>query len=87
MLAARVEQKNGMTTARQKWRDAPLTKKAPYKPYAGIAARTDLCGGREVTRVPTANVPPQGRDFRFRPINVLRATMPVTSECFTARTH
>jgi hypothetical protein len=31
MLAARVEQKNGMTKGRQKWRDAPLTKKAPYK--------------------------------------------------------
>ena len=28
MLAAR----NGMTKGRQKWRDAPLTKKAPYKP-------------------------------------------------------
>jgi hypothetical protein len=35
MLAARVEQKNGMTKGRQKWRDAPLTKKAPYKPDAG----------------------------------------------------
>ena len=33
MLAARVEQKNGMTKGRQKWRDAPLTKKAPYKPH------------------------------------------------------
>ena len=32
--AARVEQKNGVNNARQKWRDAPLTKKAPYKPYA-----------------------------------------------------
>ena len=30
MLAARVEQKNGMTKGRQKWRDAPLTNKAPY---------------------------------------------------------
>jgi hypothetical protein len=27
--------KNGMTKGRQKWRDAPLTKKAPYKPDAG----------------------------------------------------
>ena len=35
MLAARIEQKNGMTKGRQKWRDAPLTKKAPYKPDAG----------------------------------------------------
>ena len=35
MLAARLEQKNGMTKGRQKWRDAPLTKKAPYKPDAG----------------------------------------------------
>src|SRR6266436_8500118 len=33
--AARIEQKNGVNNARQKWRDAPLTKKAPYKPYAG----------------------------------------------------
>jgi hypothetical protein len=31
----RVEQKNGVTNARQKWRDAPLTKKAPYEPDAG----------------------------------------------------
>ena len=31
MLAARVEQKNGMTKDDKKWRDAPLTKKAPYK--------------------------------------------------------
>ena len=56
MLAAQVEQKNGMTKDRQKWRDASLTKKAPYKPYARNRARTDLCGGREVTRVPTAKV-------------------------------
>ena len=35
MLAARVEQKNGMTKDDKKWRDAPLTKKAPYKPDAG----------------------------------------------------
>ena len=39
---------------RQKWRDAPLTKKAPYKPYAGIGARTVLCGGRSAMGVPTA---------------------------------
>jgi len=32
MLAARVEQKNEMTKDDKKWRDAPLTKKAPYKP-------------------------------------------------------
>ena len=35
MLAARVEQKNGMQ-GRPKWRHAPLTKKAPYKPDALI---------------------------------------------------
>ena len=50
MLAARVEQKNGMTKDDKKWRDAPLTKKAPYKPIklqavCGKAARTVLCGG------------------------------------------
>jgi len=27
--------KEWSNNARQKWRDAPLTKKAPYKPYAG----------------------------------------------------
>jgi hypothetical protein len=35
MLAARVEQKNETTKDDKKWRDAPLTKKAPYKPDAG----------------------------------------------------
>src|SRR3989442_13435611 len=39
--AARVEQKNGVNNARQKWRDAPLTKKAPYKPTTVSASRTD----------------------------------------------
>jgi hypothetical protein len=36
MLAARVEQKNEMTKDDKKWRDAPLTKKAPYKPDGEI---------------------------------------------------
>ena len=27
--------KEGSNKAQQKWRDAPLTKKLPYKPYAG----------------------------------------------------
>jgi len=40
-----------------------------YTPEVGAVclnwARTDLCGGREVTRVPTANVPELGHDFRF----------------------
>jgi hypothetical protein len=35
MLAARVEQKKEMTKGEKKWRDASLTKKAPYKPDAG----------------------------------------------------
>ena len=35
MLAARVKQKNGMRKDDKRWRDAPLTKKAPYKPDAG----------------------------------------------------
>jgi hypothetical protein len=34
MLAARVEQKMKQQHDK-KWRDAPLTRKAPYKPYAG----------------------------------------------------
>src|SRR3954471_4639790 len=50
---------------RPKWRDAPLTKKAPYKPNW---ARTDLCGGREVTRVPTAKVARSGQTDAFDPI-------------------
>src|SRR6266446_1282532 len=39
--AARVEQKNGVNNARQKWRNAPLTKKAPYKPAAVLASVKD----------------------------------------------
>ena len=41
-------------------------------------ARTDLCGGREVTRVPTANLDPE-RTFRHQPI--LRRP-PVHPACF-----
>src|SRR6476620_2791867 len=42
-----------------------LDKESPIQAVCPNWARTDLCGGREVTRVPTANIPPQGRDFRF----------------------
>jgi hypothetical protein len=35
MLAARVEQKNGVTKHDKNGGDALLTEKAPYKPYAG----------------------------------------------------
>src|SRR2546425_11293720 len=45
MLAARVEQKNESNKARQKWRDAPLTKKLPYKPYAGKPPVRFCAGG------------------------------------------
>ena len=43
MLAAAVEQKNG----RQEWRDA-LDKESPIQAVCGKAARTVLCGGREM---------------------------------------
>jgi hypothetical protein len=40
-----------------------------YTPEAGAVcpnwARTDLCGGREVTRVPTANMAQRGGYFAF----------------------
>src|SRR5271157_2529169 len=43
---------------RQKWRDAPLTKKAPYKPHTSRMreSRTygSVRGARDETRVPTA---------------------------------
>ena len=42
-----------------------LDKESPIQAVCPNWARTDLCGGCEVTRVPTANIPPQGRDFRF----------------------
>ncbi len=48
--------KEWSNNARQKWRDAPLTKKAPYKPYAGKPHVRICAGGREVTRVPTARL-------------------------------
>src|SRR6266853_505982 len=41
---------------RPKRHDAPLTKKAPYKPYARIGPVRICAGGREVTRLPTAKV-------------------------------
>src|SRR2546425_258353 len=51
--AARVEQKNGVNNARQKWRDAPLTKKAPYKPYAGkLHVRIRAGGARQFASLP-----------------------------------
>ena len=53
MLAARVEQKNGM---QPDWRDAPLTKKAPYKPYLKRifeAFGSDrIMWGSDLTRLP-----------------------------------
>ena len=54
MLAARVEQKNGMTKD-DKNGVMPLDKESPIQAVCPNWARTDLCGGREVTRVPTAN--------------------------------
>src|SRR5258705_1443396 len=40
---------------RQKWVDASF-KQSPIQAVCPNWARTDLCGGREVTRVPTANL-------------------------------
>jgi hypothetical protein len=34
----------------------PLDKESPIQAVCGKPARTDLCGGREATRVPTANL-------------------------------
>src|SRR5437660_10770586 len=53
MLAARVEQKNEQTRC-EKMVCTTLDKESPIQAVCGKAARTDLCGGREVTRVPTA---------------------------------
>src|SRR5262245_30929502 len=44
-----------MKQQHEKWRDArTLDNESPIQAVCGKAARTDLCGGREVTRVPTA---------------------------------
>jgi hypothetical protein len=57
MLAARVEQKNGMT--KQDKNDViPLDKESPIQAVCGKPARTDLRGGRLATAVPTANLDP-----------------------------
>src|SRR5882672_11939708 len=58
MLAARVEQKNQQTRARgrDKMVCTTLDKESPIQAVCPNWARTDLCGGREVTRVPTAKV-------------------------------
>src|SRR4029434_8755132 len=52
MLAARVEQKNEMTKDDKngKWRDAPWTNKAPYKPYAGKLHVRICAGGHQQWR-------------------------------------
>src|SRR5882762_7642692 len=39
---------------RPDWRDAPLTKKAPYKPYALMGPVRFCAGGRSAMSVPTA---------------------------------
>src|SRR5947208_16418328 len=39
--------KEWSNNARQKWRDAPLTKKAPYKPYARIGPVRFCAGGAQ----------------------------------------
>src|SRR5882672_3281786 len=58
MLAAQVEQKNQQTRARgrDKMVCTTLDKESPIQAVCPNWARTDLCGGREVTRVPTAKV-------------------------------
>jgi hypothetical protein len=59
MLAARVEQKNEATALR----DAPLTTKASYKPYAGKPPVRFCAGGRAMKR---ASLPLQWREFIVR---------------------
>src|ERR1700747_2205030 len=51
--------KEWSNNARQKWRDAPLTKKAPYKPYAGKPPVRFCAGGA----MKIASLPLQPRDF------------------------
>jgi hypothetical protein len=50
--------KEWSNNARQKWRDAPLTKKAPYKPHTSRMRESrpygSVRGARDETRVPTA---------------------------------
>ena len=53
MLAARVEQKNGMTNDDKN--GVILDKESPIQAVCGKAACTDLCGGRSAMSVPTAN--------------------------------
>jgi hypothetical protein len=61
MLAARVKQKNwgtkkksGPKQRRSQAFDIAIDKGSAIQAVCGKAARTDLCGGREATRVPTA---------------------------------
>ena len=53
MLAVRVEQKNEAKKHDKKWQDAPLTKKVPYKPYAG-KPHVRICAGgaRQLASLP-----------------------------------
>ena len=52
MLAARVEQKNGMTKE-DKNGVIPIDKESPIQAVCGKVARTDLRGGRGEILVPT----------------------------------
>ena len=52
MLATRVEQKNEATARTVRY--GTLDNESPIQAVCGKAACTDLCGGREATRVPTA---------------------------------
>src|SRR5947209_6503034 len=45
LTAAARDGDGGSNKARQKWRDAPLTKKVPYKPYAGKPPVRFCAGG------------------------------------------
>src|SRR5438132_10334464 len=51
--------KMGSNKARQKWRDAPLTKKLPYKPYAGKPPVRFCAGGA----MKIASLPLHRRNF------------------------
>jgi hypothetical protein len=52
MLAARSNKKSIYKRALKM--AMPLDEESPIQAVCGKAARTDLCGGREATRVPTA---------------------------------
>jgi hypothetical protein len=59
MLAARVEQKNGMKDDQNGV--TPLDKESPIQAGCSNRARPDLCGGYSAMSIPTANLDLTGR--------------------------